>query len=99
MIAKRAGVTQPHLFRLLPGKRAIFVAALTRSMEDTRLAFERAADGVEGGEQALHGLANAYARLISAHPGHGIDAGDRPSWQPPRRRAMTRSASPSGPAG
>ncbi|MEU2927118.1 helix-turn-helix domain-containing protein [Streptomyces sp. NPDC007251] len=67
-IAKHAGVAQPYLFRLFPGKRAIFVAALTRSMEDTRLAFERAAEGAEGGEQALQAMANAYARLISAHP-------------------------------
>jgi AcrR family transcriptional regulator len=42
VIAKRVGVTQPCLF---PDKKAIFVAALVRSMEDTRLAFERAADG------------------------------------------------------
>jgi AcrR family transcriptional regulator len=45
VIAKRVGVTQPYLFRLFPDKKAIFVAALVRSMEDTRLAFERAADG------------------------------------------------------
>jgi len=67
-IAKRVGVTQPYLFRLFAGKRAIFVAALTRSMEDTRLAFEQAAEGAEGSEQALRAMANAYARLISAHP-------------------------------
>ncbi|WP_405896079.1 MULTISPECIES: hypothetical protein [unclassified Streptomyces] len=37
-MAKRVGVTQPYLFRLFPDKKAIFVAALMRSMEDTRLA-------------------------------------------------------------
>ncbi|WP_443050430.1 TetR family transcriptional regulator [Streptomyces sp. NBC_00286] len=37
-IAKRAGVTQPYLFPLIPGEKAI--AALTRSTEDARLAFE-----------------------------------------------------------
>lgn len=67
-IAKRVGVTQPYLFRLFPGKRAIFVAALTRSMEDTRLAFERAAEGMEGGEQVLRAMEDAYGRLLSAHP-------------------------------
>ncbi|MEV7864359.1 TetR family transcriptional regulator [Streptomyces hirsutus] len=36
-IAKRVGVTQPHLFRLFPDKQAISVSALTRSAEDTRL--------------------------------------------------------------
>lgn len=64
-IAKRVGVTQPYLFRLFPDKKAIFVAALVRSAEDTRLAFERAADGLEGGEQALHAMTSAYTQLIS----------------------------------
>jgi AcrR family transcriptional regulator len=40
VIAKRVGVAQAYLFRLFPDKKAIFVAALVRSMEDTRLAFE-----------------------------------------------------------
>ncbi|MBK3577044.1 TetR/AcrR family transcriptional regulator [Streptomyces sp. MBT65] len=68
VIAKRVGVTQPYLFRLFPDKKAIFVAALVRSMEDTRLAFERAADGVDVGEQALQSLTSAYAHLMSTHP-------------------------------
>ncbi|MGW3107824.1 TetR/AcrR family transcriptional regulator [Streptomyces sp. NPDC001100] len=67
-IAKRVGVTQPYLFRLFPDKKAIFVAALVRSMEDTRLAFERAADGVEDGEQARQTLTSAYAHLMSTRP-------------------------------
>ncbi|MCT9083970.1 TetR/AcrR family transcriptional regulator [Streptomyces fulvoviolaceus] len=67
-IAKRVGVTQPYLFRLFPDKKAIFVAALMRSMEDTRLAFERAADGVEDGERVLQAMTNAYAQLISTRP-------------------------------
>ncbi|WP_327430297.1 TetR/AcrR family transcriptional regulator [Streptomyces sp. NBC_01236] len=67
-IAKRVGVTQPYLFRLFPDKKAIFVAALVRSMEDTRLAFEAAAEGVAGGGQALQAMTNAYARLMSTRP-------------------------------
>ncbi|MFJ4535216.1 TetR/AcrR family transcriptional regulator [Streptomyces tibetensis] len=67
-IARRVGVTQPYLFRLFPDKQAIFVAALARSMEDTRLAFESAADGVEDGERALRAMTNAYVQLISTRP-------------------------------
>lgn len=67
-IAERVGVTQPYLFRLFPDKKAMFVAALMRSAEDTRLAFEGAADGVEKGERARQALADAYAQLISTHP-------------------------------
>ncbi|UUU19597.1 hypothetical protein [Streptomyces sp. DSM 40750] len=37
-------------------------------MEDTRLAFERAADGAEDGEQALRAMVHEYARLISTRP-------------------------------
>ncbi|BBC37685.1 TetR family transcriptional regulator [Streptomyces graminofaciens] len=37
-------------------------------MEDTRPAFERAADGVEGGERALQAMTNADAQLISTRP-------------------------------
>ncbi|MFJ8047723.1 TetR/AcrR family transcriptional regulator [Streptomyces luteogriseus] len=67
-IAERVGVTQPYLFRLFPDKKAIFVAALERSAEDTRVAFERAADGVEGGERARQAMADAYAQLLSTYP-------------------------------
>jgi AcrR family transcriptional regulator len=67
-IARRVGVAQPYLFRLFPNKKTVFVTALTRSMEDTRLAFDRAADGAEGGELALQALTRAYARLNSTRP-------------------------------
>jgi AcrR family transcriptional regulator len=67
-IARRVGVTQPYLFRLFPDKKAIFVTALTRSMEDTRLAFEGAADGAEDGERALQAMTKAYEQLISTSP-------------------------------
>ncbi|MDT7842100.1 TetR/AcrR family transcriptional regulator [Streptomyces justiciae] len=67
-IAERGGVTQPYLFRLFPDKKAIFVAALVRSAEDTRPAFETAADGVEDVERARQVMADAYTRLISTRP-------------------------------
>lgn len=99
-IAKRVGVTQPYLFRLFPGKKAIFVAALVRSMEDTRLAIERATEGMEGIEQALDAMAGAYARLISARPETLLmRCRDTPSSRPLRQRAMNRRASSPGPAG
>ena len=66
-IAKRVGVSQPYLFRLFPGKKAIFAAASLRCVEDTCRVFEEAAEGLEG-EEALHAMANAYVRLIVEHP-------------------------------
>ncbi|MFD0316687.1 TetR/AcrR family transcriptional regulator [Streptomyces flavalbus] len=66
-IAKRVGVSQPYLFRLFPGKKAIFLAAAERCLRDTRELFEKAAEGLRG-EEALHAMAEAYTRLISEEP-------------------------------
>lgn len=41
---------------------------MVRSVEGTSLAFERPADRVEGSEQALGAMEDAYAQLISALP-------------------------------
>ncbi|MFS8203957.1 TetR/AcrR family transcriptional regulator [Streptomyces sp. CWNU-52B] len=66
-IAKRVGVSQPYLFRLFPSKRAIFLAAVERCLDDTRRAFEVASEGLEG-EEALHSMADAYTRVIAEEP-------------------------------
>lgn len=66
-IAKRVGVSQPYLFRLFPGKKAIFLAAAQRCVEDSIRMFEEASEGVEG-EEALHAMGNAYRRVVSEEP-------------------------------
>ncbi|WP_367321372.1 TetR/AcrR family transcriptional regulator [Streptomyces sp. HUAS ZL42] len=66
-IAKRVGVSQPYLFRLFPGKKAIFLAAAERCVEETIRTFEEAAKGLEG-EEALHAMANAYTKVIVERP-------------------------------
>ncbi|MFG2310254.1 TetR/AcrR family transcriptional regulator [Streptomyces sp. NPDC048566] len=66
-IAKRVGVSQPYLFRLFPGKKAIFLAASAHCMDLTRRTFEEASEGLEG-EEVLHSMANAYVKLIAEHP-------------------------------
>ncbi|MET9850941.1 TetR/AcrR family transcriptional regulator [Streptomyces ossamyceticus] len=66
-IARRVGVSQPYLFRLFPGKKAIFLAAAERCVEDTIRMFAEAAEGLEG-EEALHAMANAYTKVIAEHP-------------------------------
>ncbi|MEU6774601.1 helix-turn-helix domain-containing protein [Streptomyces sp. NPDC046759] len=66
-IAHRVGVSQPYLFRLFAGKKAIFAAASLRCVEDTCKVFEEAAQGLHG-EEALHAMANAYVRLITEQP-------------------------------
>lgn len=67
VIAKRVGVSQPYLFRLFPGKKAIFLAAAQRCVEDTIRTFAEAAEGLEG-EEALHAMANAYTKVIAERP-------------------------------
>lgn len=67
VIAKRVGVSQPYLFRLFPGKKAMFAAAAQRCMSDVRRVLGEAAEGLEG-EEALCSMADAYAQLISKHP-------------------------------
>ncbi|MFH8338957.1 TetR/AcrR family transcriptional regulator [Streptomyces sp. AM6-12] len=66
-IAKRVGVSQPYLFRLFPGKRAIFLAAAERCVEDTIRMFEQATEGLEG-DEALHAMAEAYTRAMAEQP-------------------------------
>lgn len=66
-IARRAGVSQPYLFRLFPGKRAIFLAAATRCVADTAALFAGAARGLTGRE-ALRAMSNAYTRVLVKEP-------------------------------
>jgi len=67
VIAKRVGVSQPYLFRLFPGKKAIFLAVSERCMEENIRTFAEAAEGLEG-EEALHAMANAYTKVIAEWP-------------------------------
>ncbi|MEU3841667.1 helix-turn-helix domain-containing protein [Streptomyces sp. NPDC028635] len=66
-IAKRVGVSQPYLFRLFPGKRAIFLAAAQRCIEDTIRTFEEAAEGLQG-EEAVAAMGRAYRRVTAEQP-------------------------------
>ncbi|MFI5657484.1 TetR/AcrR family transcriptional regulator [Streptomyces sp. NPDC051684] len=66
-IAKRVGVSQPYLFRLFPGKRAIFLAAAQRCCQDITKVFQRASEGAEG-EEAVQCMGGAYQALIAEDP-------------------------------
>ncbi|MEU1298630.1 TetR/AcrR family transcriptional regulator [Streptomyces shenzhenensis] len=66
-IAKRVGVSQPYLFRLFPGKKAIFAAASLRCIDDVCRVLGEAGEGLEG-EEAVHAMAQAYVRMIQEQP-------------------------------
>jgi AcrR family transcriptional regulator len=62
-VARRAGISQPYLFRLFPTKKGLFLALVDRCFRQVAAAFEAAAaDRV--GEDALDAMADAYHKLL-----------------------------------
>jgi AcrR family transcriptional regulator len=66
-IARRAGISQPYLFRLFGTKKELFVASADRCLRETREAFRRAAEGKRG-EEALEAMGHAYMEMITGDP-------------------------------
>src|SRR5205823_5364187 len=62
-IARRAGISQPYLFRLFGTKKGLFKAAAARCLRETLEVFQRAAEGKRG-EEAVHAMAQAYLELL-----------------------------------
>jgi AcrR family transcriptional regulator len=62
-IARRAGISQPYLFRLFRSKKELFIAVLDRCYEVTLAEFRTAASGVFGLD-ALNAIGERYARMI-----------------------------------
>lgn len=62
-IARRAGISQPYLFRLFPTKKDLFLAAVERCWHRIAEAFASAAEGLEG-EEALHAMGAAYGDVL-----------------------------------
>jgi AcrR family transcriptional regulator len=66
-IARKAGISQPYLFRLFRTKKDLFIAASERCFRETAEIFARAAEG-KTGEEALHAMGAAYWELIQSNP-------------------------------
>jgi AcrR family transcriptional regulator len=66
-IARKAGVSQPYLFRLFGTKKELFLAGAQRCFDQTHAAFEQAAAGKHGRE-ALEAMGNAYFDLVERDP-------------------------------
>jgi AcrR family transcriptional regulator len=62
-IARRAGISQPYLFRLFPTKKALFLALVERCFGQVAGAFEASA-GTKVGEEAMQAMADAYHKLL-----------------------------------
>ncbi len=63
-IARRAGISQPYLFRLFPNKRALFLAAVALGLERIVDTFDVASRGLSG-QEALVAMGFAYGALIA----------------------------------
>jgi AcrR family transcriptional regulator len=63
-IARRAGISQPYLFRLYSTKKALFVAAVERTFLRCVETFRGAAEGLTG-EAAKEAMGAAYTQLLS----------------------------------
>ena len=66
-IAKRAGISQPYVFRLFGSKKLLFAAACTRCMRELREEMESAAAGLSG-EDALDAMGERYMELLADDP-------------------------------
>jgi AcrR family transcriptional regulator len=64
VIAKRAGISQPYVFRLFGSKKELFKAAVARCFRETLETFMRAAEGKRG-EEALAAMGEAYRQLLA----------------------------------
>jgi AcrR family transcriptional regulator len=62
-IARRAGISQPYLFRLYPTKKALFIAAVETAFERINRALEVAAKDLDD-QAALEAIAAEYALLL-----------------------------------
>src|SRR5499425_1235798 len=62
-VARRAGISQPYLFRLFPTKKALFLELVGRCFRRVEQAFTAAA-GDALGEEALGAMGDAYEKLL-----------------------------------
>ena len=62
-VARRAGISQPYLFRLFPTKKALFLELVDRCFRRVQDTFT-AAVGDRTGDEALMAMADSYERLL-----------------------------------
>jgi AcrR family transcriptional regulator len=62
-VARRAGISQPYLFRLFPTKKDLFIALIGRCYTRVGATFTDAAEGLTG-EAAADAMGKAYNELL-----------------------------------
>jgi AcrR family transcriptional regulator len=64
-IARRAGISQPYVFRLFGTKKELYIAGVSRCFRQTLELMQRAAEGKRG-EEALEAIGQAYGELLES---------------------------------
>jgi AcrR family transcriptional regulator len=64
-IARRAGISQPYVFRLFGTKKELYMAVVVRCFRQTLELMQRAAEGKRG-EEALQAIGSAYEELLAS---------------------------------
>jgi AcrR family transcriptional regulator len=67
VIARKAGLSQPYLFRLFGTKKELFVAVVEQCLDETHELFRVAAKGLHG-EEAMHAIGDSYAEMLQTSP-------------------------------
>jgi AcrR family transcriptional regulator len=67
LIARRAGISQPYVFRLFGTKKELFRVVVARCFRDTLEMMQRAAEGLRG-QEALEAIGTAYSERLSTDP-------------------------------
>ena len=100
-IARKAGISQPYLFRLFGTKKELFLAAIERCFAETLETFQAAAGGQDrrggsaGDGRALPGADRSDRRMLRARCRATPPCDDPDVWARSRRRATARSSSSS----
>src|SRR4051794_10292643 len=63
-IARRAGISQPYVFRLFGTKKELYLAVVARCFRQTLDLMQRAAEGKRG-EEALQAIGRAYGEQLA----------------------------------
>ena len=89
-VARRAGISQPYLFRLFPTKKALFLALVDRCFRRVEDAFTAAA-GERTGDAALAAMASAYGLLLEDRTLLLLQMQAYAACDDPEIRAVTRA--------
>ena len=97
-VARRAGVSQPYLFRLFPGKKALFLATVRRAFDAVEQTFRDAVDEMRDAGPAVSGrsvgdaMGEAYRHMLVDRDLLLLQMQAYAACDDPEVRAVTREA-------